>query len=828
MRYLLIHVLSICLLLVEGADRPTADRPSAQEPEDDIVAASQLMESLNREIEEASDKPESRSSLAPMYTSRGWLLLGQGHLQKAKADFDAALARKPLHFRARLGRAEYFRRTGQLALAEAEMRQVVGQQGVPRRAQPFHSASAAPLAAGPFSPTAAWVVLATAWAVATIANVFAGWRQKVEASGTMARLLWAAVCLGLMQILPLAVWAFFVTMGQTWDIQLPLAAGLALLCLLLTIKYLKPPVRLLGTKEKLPYVTDELFLARVAELAAKMNVPMPLIRLWPSIAASQNALAFTGTIQAPQLVVTDGILHRLASAERDAIVAHELAHITNGSLWVLAAVLPVSCAAATAASAFVAQSVVWPFGVAFYVGLRRLVSRPYEIDCDRRAARAIGFRETTTALAKIHAVHPLRNAGLLSLLVYATATHPSRDIRLAALLDAAPDSDRPTIELSESRILWQRRLTIAALVVWFATVSITMTTAVLEPEIELLPLPLWIVGLLPLALILLAQWKQFAIVRRRMGTRRRWIVAMIITSLFGVSLYLSLSQQESRNRIPPSFVMQLRLVAPLLILGSLIGVVVWLQRTQRRRKLRHAMAVAFQLHDFRRALELGKQSPRVVARDHVLRYNFALALALCGDRPAAIAMLQGLWQDKPHFPLTAFALAELLLDASEPERALDVAKAVVQRLPRDAGTHALEARIRRHLGQLDEAQAACDRVLALEPEDGTGHGIAAAIALDRGDLAGAQGSIAQALTASPGEAHLLMIHAEIALQTQPLEAARIKVEHALATVRANPLAFLQSDISRLEQKLSTGQAEASSSAQGLTGDPGTPNASYRI
>jgi len=108
------------------------------------------------------------------------------------------------------------------------------------------------------------------------------------------------------------------------------------------------------------------------------------------------------------------------------------------------------------ASAFLPASIAVPFGMALFVGLKRLVSRPYELDCDRRAARAIGFRETAAALAKIHAVHPIRNSGLLSLLVYATATHPSREIRLAALRDAAPVTDRPDIDLSEPRIRWQR------------------------------------------------------------------------------------------------------------------------------------------------------------------------------------------------------------------------------------------------------------------------------------------------------------------------------------------------------------------------------------
>jgi tetratricopeptide (TPR) repeat protein len=285
-----------------------------------------------------------------------------------------------------------------------------------------------------------------------------------------------------------------------------------------------------------------------------------------------------------------------------------------------------------------------------------------------------------------------------------------------------------------------------------------------------------------------------------MGTRPWWIVPLVLGGILGASLLIPRSSKDAVDPIP-FFGIQVPIITSLLALVCIVGVIIWLALTHSRRKLRHDVAVAAQLHDFRRVLELARQSPKAVSRDHLLRYNVALARAICDDRPAAITMFEGLWQDKPGFPLSAFALAQLQLDCGEPDHALAVAEGVVKKLPRDAGAHALEARIRRRLGQLDGAQAACDRVLALEPEEGTGLGIAAAIAFDRGDHIRARESIGQALAASPGEAHLLLIHAEIILETEPFEVARPAVEVALATVRTNPLVFLRSDISRLEQKL---------------------------
>jgi hypothetical protein len=154
----------------------------------------------------------------------------------------------------------------------------------------------------------AWVVVTLAVLAAIITNIFVGWRQMVEASGSRGQLVWVATCLGFIQILPLVAWATFVSMRGNDPVQFAMACGAAFLNLLLMAGYFLPPVRLRGTKEKLPRVADEPFLARVAELADKMHVPTPIVRLWPSISSSQRALAFAGTIQAPQIVVTDGIL----------------------------------------------------------------------------------------------------------------------------------------------------------------------------------------------------------------------------------------------------------------------------------------------------------------------------------------------------------------------------------------------------------------------------------------------------------------------------------------------------------------------------------------
>jgi tetratricopeptide (TPR) repeat protein len=224
-----------------------------------------------------------------------------------------------------------------------------------------------------------------------------------------------------------------------------------------------------------------------------------------------------------------------------------------------------------------------------------------------------------------------------------------------------------------------------------------------------------------------------------------------------------------------------------------------LKRVQATRQRRAAVTLAFQLHDFRRVLDLAASAPADFARDHVLRYNVALARAISGDRETAIVEFDHLYHDNPRFSLAGLTLSLLLLDADRPGSALDVARAVVERLPRDAGAHLLEARALRRLERLEEAQEACERALALEPGDGMSHAVAAAVALECGEFSRAQELIDTALELSPGEAYALLVRAEIVLQTQPFEDPRPAIDEALAAIRGNPLVFLTADAARLER-----------------------------
>jgi hypothetical protein len=237
----------------------------------------------------------------------------------------------------------------------------------------------------------------------------------------------------------------------------------------------------------LPPVDDAQIVADIEKIAASMQITPPRVRLLRTVGGPLRVAAWVGGLPKPSLVITDGVVNRLRPIERNAIVAHEMAHIANHSLWLLAASLPVRCAAATIVGFALPVGVSLAFGYAFLVGFKRIISRPIEADCDRRAARTIGFAETISALHKIHAVHPARNTGWFSLIAYAWATHPSRDVRLALLTRRArresPTIDAATpMEVSPRGFRLHRLFSWAGLVAWAAAQAASLALAPNSPD----------------------------------------------------------------------------------------------------------------------------------------------------------------------------------------------------------------------------------------------------------------------------------------------------------------------------------------------------------
>jgi len=757
------------------------------------------IEQLSALIADTPDDPEHAEELSEFYSLRGIKRLFAGHSEEdALSDLSTALRLNPDNVGARIWRAECFERLGDPISAQAD------RLLIPRVDQPVSVTPSLVSFYGTYVvPTRlAWLLVAGVWTALVVINVLVGWPQKQETGSSLGPLLGASVVLATLGALPMAILAGYTHRNDLPSVWWLVGTCATTLSAAIGSRFLMPPVFLQQTKTKLPRVLDERFLSQVRHLATSMKVPVPLVRLWPSIDGSQRALAFAGTLHAPQLVVTDGILQRLEPAECDAIVAHELAHIANKSLWLLCMPLPLGCAATVAVLPVMSLSMAAAFGLAVHVGLKRLISQPVELDCDRRAARAIGFRSAIAALAKIHAVHPLQNSGLLSLLVYATSTHPSCAVRLTSLYDAAPADDRPENPPDRAGLARHRLVTIAALLIWAVVLVGTLAASIRGYDRFWMGVVLWGVTLTPFTLLLIASWKGTSLAQRRMGQKLWFVKPVLLAGAVALGI-LAFRSDAARRHLTAT--QQQVPYAGLLVIALMItaagGLSLWLLVTSRRRKVLREFAVAFQVHDFRGALEICRNSPGVVRRSHLLRYNQAIAQAFCGDVAGAIADFETLWDDKPKFPLTGFALCTFLLDSDQPERVIEVTRRLSELLPGDPQPPFFEACAYRALKRLDNAEAACQRSIEIESRSGPSCALAAALAVDRGDIERAVELCNRARELSPGDVHVRIVEAEIALSRDSLEVAQAAVGRAIETIRANPLVALNSELRRLEELL---------------------------
>jgi Zn-dependent protease with chaperone function len=647
------------------------------------------------------------------------------------------------------------------------------------------------------------------------AAVLLGLRQKREGGGGWIRLLAVAALTTVVGVLPL-VGALLIyrlaresAPGRVTQVALVVTGT----SLIVGLASLLPPARFRGRREPLPLIADNTLLSRVAELARSMGVsPVPRVRLLGSTSGSLTTLAWVGGLPAPSLVVTDGLLHRVTPDERDSIVAHELAHLSTHSLWLYASVMPITGVTAVVMSLWVGAPVALTFAAALYMGIYRLVSRRVEFACDAGAGRAVGFARSASALHKIHVVHPFLREGILTFLVHATATHPSRAERLTRLRRAASPTEREAMSDESTmarRDCWAARI---AFFVWLASLAtgVGLVTLPIRAGSTLAVLVLLTTALTPFILIVIALRRQQRIEQRRIrgaGLSRRMFYAGLLTltlSVIGIAMTVALGSTSS----VPSLAMGIVLL--LLLLLSLVGLVagaclllVGMFRMSRVKRVRADVEIAIRVRDFARTQTILQSAPRYAARDPVVRHNVALANALAGDRQAALRALDQLARDLPRLPITFLTLAFLHYDR-DPGRSLQCAEHVARLLPNDPLPHFKIARALRRLGRVAEAEAAANRAITLAPQEGALYAVAAGIALDQNDVERAKLLADQASARAPGDAYVLLALAELAVCAGTPEDAKTAIAAARAAIQTNPFVFLDS---QLESLAAPGQSE---------------------
>src|SRR5258705_5592510 len=207
----------------------------------------------------------------------------------------------------------------------------------------------------------------------------------------------------------------------------------------LTCSALIRPLRLRGRRDLPQLVEEGPIVERVRNIAARLGVAPPPVRTFGTFGALQAYAAIASPLR-PTLLLSDGILQRLGPEEVDVVIGHELAHVLNGSLWLMPAIWSAASTlglllVGLAAPAWNAGALeaVFALSIPLLLPLFAAINRSNERWCDLRGARAVGFATGVRGLGKVHSALTLPNDGWLALALHAVSTHPPRAARLQAL-----------------------------------------------------------------------------------------------------------------------------------------------------------------------------------------------------------------------------------------------------------------------------------------------------------------------------------------------------------------------------------------------------------
>ncbi|HVW00049.1 MAG TPA: M48 family metalloprotease, partial [Planctomycetaceae bacterium] len=573
--------------------------------------------------------------------------------------------------------------------------------------------------------------------------------------------------------------ALLYVVGPADEMTLAQVVGLVFANALLLLRY-QIPFRPKGHASPVPVESAEV-LEAAERIARQMYIPTPTLRQFPA----NGTGAWAYSLVQPTVAVMEGVLYRLSPAERDAILAHEFAHFANRTLWILALMKVIAVSIGVLA---ISLPPGLPLVLTFlvYVGLKGIVSRWLEIDCDRRAARVVGIPAVMSGLEKIHALRGIANKGWLALLFDAVSSHPSRDVRLDELRRVAPN-EVPTTVGPIGLLRYHRLASWVATALWLAALiagcayahRFPVAVGIIWGAIAVFP------AVLRLLVISPAQ-RQHA---RRLGYRRHlWPVAALLLActLLGAA-WLAMSL-PTPDWLPLSF---LGISVPTGLLFGAIAALASLQKDELRNQIRGAV----NSRNYQQAVDLARKHPRRVQRDVISRHNVALAQLGLGHRGLALEEFRQLWE-KHRFGFSGMWLTLIHLSEGRTEAALQMADGLAGVWTHDPAPPYLRGRALRRLGRLDEAEAAVRAMQRFEHPRGESLSLQAGIALDRGDLDSARELIRQAEAAAPGDVNVVAIAAEIAQQGGDPEAAAA-ITKAIQALERIPLPLLEYELAQL-------------------------------
>jgi len=584
------------------------------------------------------------------------------------------------------------------------------------------------------------------------------------------------------------------------------------------VRALKPFAWITG--RPLPEVTDGPLLAQIGTLAERTGVPCPVVRQIPGGGEMFGPGAWMSGLAAPVLVLTDAVLLRFTPEERDAIIAHELAHIANRSLWWHAAVLPLAGTAMMVCAPRIIDTHDSPLppqiaasvalmGLAIFAGLRRTISRVLEYDSDRRAGLAAGFPNMAAALLKLHVLHPIRSDGWFSWLFYAVATHPSRDERIAALAWRAPAADPVRVPVAMTLARRRRWAVRIALALWLAALATAYALfggdnrgrATLANTLLLFVCPA------PSMLHWAAARQQVAIQQRRsrVPSRRRrglWIAVGIFVGAIAVFAILAATEDSSESHRE---LWAISLMATMLIVvGSLLAML-WLivRGADPHTSAELANQAMVLLYENRpvELLELLASKPKRVQDVPAIQLLAATAEGMLGHVEVGISRLERLIDSGRAPPAALANLMVLQLEEGNGEKSLAAAREFTKRLPRDPLGPILVAVACCELMEWDEAEREAARSERLREGQADPLVIRARVTAGRGDFAQADKLLDQAEAIAPGDTGIKFTRFRLAVDRGDAAAAGAFLTPLQVALEATPWLLLQRRTARLVERL---------------------------
>jgi Zn-dependent protease with chaperone function/tetratricopeptide (TPR) repeat protein len=618
------------------------------------------------------------------------------------------------------------------------------------------------------------VGFAVFWSLLWILYAVAARQQQRESGGTLLQLAFVATILATAALAP----GFVISLMGTGRVYIDASIQLAFVHALTLLRF---PVRLRPYGQETQPVDSPELLETCDELAGELGIRTPVVRQLHLDITN----GWTYGMVRPAVVLTDGALHRLEPDERDAVIAHEFAHIAYRTIWLFLAIqVLAACAAAWALR--LPGPLSFLLGLAVWTGASRVASRWHEWLCDLRAAELVGFGSAVRGLGKVYALRQVANTGWLALLFDAVSSHPPRDLRLAQLAAAAPAHDRLEPPVPPEAIRPHRIAARVATCVWAASIVLGCCFATRYPlAVSIVWLAVVVVPWL-LFFQVTASTRQLNARRLNNGKRQLGLGFLLLCAL---ALYVATTVQTGRLLDFETFGVGLSVLFLFIFL-------VYFLASMGTNDVRHRIVAAVNARKYREALDMAAQQPRKVAKDVTTQHNLAVARLGLGELEQAVVELTTLWQNK-RFGYSGLCLAELALDDNRIEEALLLVGELSQVWPKDPAPPLLRGRALRRAGRLDEA----DEALGAIPPEGDARGSAlalrAGVALDRGDLDAARNLIAEALQVAPGAAYGLIVAAEIAQRDDSGEAGAA-VEKALRALEMTPIHFLHFEIARLQ------------------------------